>query len=73
MKLPKKIAVLGMGYVGTPLAIEFSKHFSVVGFDINRKRIEELRAGIDSSNELEPSELIQSDLLNYSHLSLIHI
>ena len=67
MKLPKKIAVLGMGYVGTPLAIEFSKHFSVVGFDINRKRIEELRAGIDSSNELEPSELIQSDLLNYSH------
>ncbi len=67
MKLPKKIAVLGMGYVGTPLAIEFSKHFSVVGFDINRKRIEELRAGIDSSNELEPSELIQSDLLKYSH------
>ncbi len=67
MKLPEKIAVLGMGYVGTPLAIEFSKHFDVIGFDINRKRIEELKAGIDSTNDLDSAELLQSGLLTYSY------
>ena len=43
-----KLAVIGLGYVGLPLAIEFGKKRSVVGFDINQTRIDELKAGNDS-------------------------
>jgi UDP-N-acetyl-D-glucosamine/UDP-N-acetyl-D-galactosamine dehydrogenase len=46
-----KIAVLGLGYVGFPLAIEFAKKYDVLGFDINQKRIEELKQGIDNTRE----------------------
>jgi len=42
-----KIAVIGLGYVGLPLAVEFAKKYEVIGFDINSKRVEELRKGID--------------------------
>jgi len=49
----KKIAVIGLGYVGLPLAIEFAKHFAVIGFDINKKRIEELISGVDVTNEAD--------------------
>ena len=52
-----KIAVIGLGYVGLPLAVEFSKKFDVIGFDINVKRIQELQSGIDKTLELEASEL----------------
>ncbi len=52
-----KIAVIGLGYVGLPLARLFATKFAVVGFDINQKRIEELRKGIDSTLEVEQAAL----------------
>ena len=56
-----KIAIIGLGYVGLPLARLFSTKYPVVGFDINRKRVEELRAGIDHTLEVE-EELLQAVL-----------
>jgi UDP-N-acetyl-D-galactosamine dehydrogenase len=53
MDLNKKIAVIGLGYVGLPLAIEFGKKFKVLGFDINQTRINELNQGIDCTNEAD--------------------
>jgi UDP-N-acetyl-D-galactosamine dehydrogenase len=47
-----KLAVIGLGYVGLPIALEFSKKISVIGFDINEKRIELMKQGVDPSNEL---------------------
>ena len=52
-----KIAVIGLGYVGLPLAVEFAKKYPVVGYDISTPRITELRQGKDSSLEVEPEEL----------------
>lgn len=52
-----KIAVIGLGYVGLPLAIEFSKKYSVLGFDINHKRIEELQNGVDRTLEVTSEDL----------------
>jgi len=49
----KRIAVVGLGYVGLPLALEFGKHFSVVGYDINAERVELMKQSIDPSAELE--------------------
>lgn len=49
----EKLAVIGLGYVGLPIALEFARKISVIGFDINEKRIELMRQGIDPSNELE--------------------
>ncbi|HWJ29853.1 MAG TPA: nucleotide sugar dehydrogenase, partial [Flavisolibacter sp.] len=49
----EKLAVIGLGYVGLPIALEFAKKISVIGFDINSSRIELMRQGIDPSNELE--------------------
>ncbi len=49
----KKIAIIGLGYVGLPLAIEFGKKYSVLGFDINKERIDELRLGKDRTNEAD--------------------
>ena len=48
----EKLALVGLGYVGMPIAVEFSKHISVIGFDINEKRVNEYRNGIDSTNEV---------------------
>ena len=48
-----KIAIIGLGYVGLPLARLFATQFSVVGFDINENRIQELNKGIDSTLEVE--------------------
>lgn len=53
----KVIAVIGLGYVGLPLAVEFAKKFKVYGFDINSKRVEELKQGIDNTLEVESSKL----------------
>ena len=58
----ESIAVIGLGYVGLPLAIALSRRFDVVGFDISPKRIEQLGNGIDSTNEVLPSELQSSSL-----------
>ena len=52
-----KIAVVGLGYVGLPLAVEFSKHFSVVGFDISTQRVQELQNLIDLTGEVDFDEL----------------
>ncbi len=48
----EKLALVGLGYVGMPIAVEFAKHVNVIGFDINEKRVEEYRSGIDSTNEV---------------------
>src|SRR3989338_10632203 len=55
--MKETICIVGLGYVGLPLAVAFSKHYSVVGFDINQKRVLELQAGKDASNCVEKSEL----------------
>jgi len=61
-----KICVVGLGYVGLPLAIEFSKKFLVVGFDINQKRIEDLKSGIDTTNEIQKSDLYDNTNLIFT-------
>ena len=61
-----KIAVIGLGYVGLPLAVEFGKHLPVVGFDINASRITALCAGTDHTLEVSDEELTQASHLNYS-------
>lgn len=61
-----KIAIIGLGYVGLPLAVEFGKHVSVVGFDIHQKRIDELKNGQDHTLEVTPEELKQSIHLSYT-------
>lgn len=61
-----KIAVIGLGYVGLPLAVEFGKHRPVVGFDINTKRIEALQAGHDSTLEVSGDELAKANGLRFS-------
>jgi UDP-N-acetyl-D-galactosamine dehydrogenase len=63
----KNIAVIGLGYVGLPLAVEFGKKRPTVGFDINRKRVSELQAGKDRTNEVEPEELKTANHLTYTH------
>ena len=52
-----RVGVVGLGYVGLPLAVEFGKRFDTVGFDIKKSRIEELKAGKDSTLECSPEEL----------------
>lgn len=61
-----KIAVLGLGYVGLPLAVEFSKKFEVVGFDINQARVDELKGGTDSTLEVSEKELAEAKTLTYA-------
>ena len=58
-----KIAVIGLGYVGLPLAVEFGKHRPVIGFDINVDRINALRLGHDATHELSKEELVAADQL----------
>lgn len=67
MKLAElKIAIIGLGYVGLPLAVEFGKKVSVVGFDISSKRIEELKNGQDHTLEVSPIELQQAAQLSFT-------
>jgi UDP-N-acetyl-D-galactosamine dehydrogenase len=61
-----RIAVIGLGYVGLPLAVEFGKKYDTVGFDIRGSRVEELRSGKDSTLEVEPEELAAAARLRYS-------
>ncbi len=62
----KKIAVIGLGYVGLPLAVEFSKKREVIGFDINKHRINDLEKGIDITGELNKQELKESLSITYT-------
>ena len=59
---PTKVAVIGLGYVGLPLAVEFAKQFDVIGIDINSAKIDALKQGIDSTNEINSDALSQSSL-----------
>src|SRR5690606_24595205 len=61
-----RLCILGLGYVGLPLAVEFGKYFDTLGFDISRSRIEELRQGIDRTLELNTEELHESTHLRFS-------
>jgi UDP-N-acetyl-D-galactosamine dehydrogenase len=66
-KLPDvKIAVIGLGYVGLPLAVAFAKQFPVLGFDINSTRVKELETGHDSTLEISNSELVAAEALSFS-------
>jgi len=61
-----KIAMIGLGYVGLPLAVEFGKKYTTIGFDINDPRIQELRSGIDNTLEVEPELLASASHLSYT-------
>lgn len=66
MNSKKTISVIGLGYVGLPLAVEFGKHRQVIGFDINPKRVSELHSGQDHTLECTAAELAQAPHLRYS-------
>ncbi|UHD16255.1 nucleotide sugar dehydrogenase [Thiocapsa bogorovii] len=67
LKTPETpLAIIGLGYVGLPLAVEFAKHRPVVGFDINQARIAELRAGHDSTRETSSEDLAAARHLTYT-------
>ncbi|MDC1450362.1 Vi polysaccharide biosynthesis UDP-N-acetylglucosamine C-6 dehydrogenase TviB [Candidatus Thioglobus sp.] len=61
-----KISIIGLGYVGLPLAVEFSKKFDVVGLDINKLRINELNLGKDSTLEVDASDLLEANRLSFT-------
>lgn len=68
MKLENlKIGIIGLGYVGLPLAVEFGKKYSTLGFDINQKRVAELNSGTDMTLECSSEELQSAPLLSYTH------
>lgn len=62
----EKVGIIGLGYVGLPLAVEFGKVLDVVGFDINQDRIEELKKGIDRTKEVEAPDLKAAKKLSYA-------
>lgn len=59
----RKIAVIGLGYVGLPVAVAFGKHAQTIGFDINERRLTELRSGVDYTHEVNTEDLKQADIL----------
>ena len=65
-KSNKKIAIIGLGYVGLPLAVEFGRLFETIGFDINNSRVLELLDGDDSTLEVAPQDLQKASKLRYS-------
>jgi UDP-N-acetyl-D-glucosamine/UDP-N-acetyl-D-galactosamine dehydrogenase len=67
----KKIAVIGLGYVGLPIALEFAKHFSVVGFDINEARLDLMRNNIDPSKELDASAFKNTDIVFTNDINIL--
>lgn len=71
IKKDKKIAIIGLGYVGLPIALEFAKHFSVIGFDINTERIGLMQNGIDPSKELEPAAFDDTDIIFTDQLEML--
>jgi len=62
----EKIGVIGLGYVGLPLAVEFGKVTNTIGFDINLERINELKKGIDRTLEVDKTELTQAAQLSFT-------
>ena len=67
MNLEKlKIAIIGQGYVGLPLAIEFGKKYFTIGFDVNIKRVDDLKNGFDFTNEASSDQIKSADKLMFS-------
>jgi UDP-N-acetyl-D-glucosamine/UDP-N-acetyl-D-galactosamine dehydrogenase len=64
--MKNKLAIIGLGYVGLPLAVEFGKKIETIGFDINLERVQELNDGIDKTLEVESEELKQSTMLCFT-------
>ena len=71
------IGILGLGYTGLPLAVEFSKKFRVIGYDINSKRVKELLKGKDATGEITKKKLLKSNKVyftnNYKDLNICNI
>ena len=67
----KKIAVIGLGYVGLPLAVNLAKHFSVIGLDIDASRVEELKGGHDRTREIDGTQLYESSIVYSNDLQAI--
>ena len=63
----RKLAIVGLGYVGLPLAIEFGKNFPVIGFDINEDRVTQLNSGIDKTREVSRESFIESKFCTFSN------
>jgi len=61
-----KIALIGLGYVGLPLAVEFGKKYETIGFDIHRARVDELKQGLDRTLEVDGAELAEATRLSYT-------
>ena len=73
MKLPAlpdvRIGVIGLGYVGLPLAVYLARHFPVIAFDIDRERVAELARGIDRTREVTEEEFAQAAQITYPPMS----
>ena len=63
----EEIAIIGLGYVGLPLAIEFGKVYQTIGFDTNKSRVDELHSGTDTTREVTLEELKESSNLSYTN------
>ena len=61
-----RLAIVGLGYVGLPLAVEFGKHLDVIGYDIDARRVKELRTGHDHTLEVAEAELNASSGLRFT-------
>ena len=72
----RKIAVVGLGYVGLPIAVAFGRRQRVIGFDINKAKIAELQQGLDRTGEVSDADLRATDVhytcqpVSYTHLTL---
>lgn len=62
------ISIVGLGYFGLPLAVEFGKQYDTIGFDINSRRVAELQGGRDNTLEVEPGELAAASRLKFTSL-----
>lgn len=62
-----KVTIIGMGYIGLPLAVETSKKYNVIGFDISTTRIDDLKKGLDSTLEIEEAALKKANNLTFSN------
>src|SRR6478609_3841860 len=67
----EKLAVIGLGYVGLPLALEFAKKISVIGFDINTRRVEMMRNAVDPSKEVAAEEFKDRDIVFTDDLDIL--
>lgn len=66
-RLTPTLGIIGLGYVGLPLAVEFGKQYPTVGFDINRERIRQLTEGVDTTLEVDEASIRSAQLLSFSH------